>query len=712
MLVSSDDIGSADGSPDRNDERRRDKAPIARESIVTAKAPSAPRCAALVGPYLSGKTTLLESILAITGATARKGRVGEGNAVGDFAPEARSRQMGVEVNVATTTYLGESWTFLDCPGSIELFQESLNALGVVDTAVLVCEPGVDKALTVAPLLRFLDDRGIPHIVFINKMDGGDVSVKATLEALQAVSDRPLVLREIPIRDGQAVNGHVDLVSERAFKWSKAGASELIQLPESVRDREKVARAEMLEALADFDDVLLEALLEDAAPSSDAIYEMMAKDLRESLIVPVFFGSALNDNGVRRLLKALRHEAPEPTATAERLGFEPSGEPLARVFKTQHAAHTGKLSYARVWRGEIADGMTLNGVRVGSLSRTLGARHDKVAKAGVGEVVALGRLEGIATGALVSPSGKADAGQDDWPKPLSPLYTLALHAAERSDEVKFSGALARLMEEDPALSFEANPDTGELLIHGQGEVHLQIAIDRMKNRFKLSVTSEKPHVPYKETIRKAVSQHARHKKQSGGHGQFGDVHVDIKPLPRGSGFAFGNSVTGGAVPKQYIPAVEAGVRDYLRRGPLGFPVVDVAVTLTDGQFHAVDSSEMAFKTAGALAMREGMPKAGPVVLEPVFQVSIAVPSEFTSRIQRLASARRGHILGFDAKPGWKGWDEVRVQMPQAEMHDLINELRSITLGVGSFCSRFDHLQELTGREADHVIAERQGQIATA
>ena len=680
---------------------------------MTAKAPSAPRCAALVGPYLSGKTTLLESILAITGATVRKGSVGEGNAVGDSAPEARARQMGVELNIATTAYLGESWTFLDCPGSIELFQETLNALGVVDTAVLVCEPGADKALTVAPLLRFLDDRAIPHIVFINKMDNGQGSVKATLEALQTVSDRPLVLREIPIRDGETVSGHVDLVSERAFKWSRAGASELIQIPESVRDREKAARGEMLEALADFDDALLEALLEDSVPSTDKIYETMAKDLRESLIVPVFFGSALNDNGVRRLLKALRHEAPEPTATAARLGIAPTGEPLARIFKTQHAAHAGKLSYVRVWRGEIEDGMTLNGSRVGSLSRVVGAKHDKAAKVVLGEVVALGRLEGIPTGALLSPSGKGDAGaKDAWPAPLKPLFSLAIHAAERGDEVKLSGAMARLIEEDPALSFEANQDTGELLIHGQGAVHLQIAIDRMKNRFKLSVRGVKPQVPYKETIRQAVSQHARHKKQSGGHGQFGDVHIDIKPQPRGAGFVFGNSVTGGAVPKQYIPAVETGVREYLRRGPLGFPVVDVAVTLTDGQFHAVDSSEMAFKTAGSLAMREGMPKCGPVVLEPINQVSIAVPSEFTSRIQRLASSRRGHILGFDAKPGWKGWDEVRVQMPQAEMHDLINELRSVTLGVGSFSSSFDHLQEMSGREADQVISARQGHTAAA
>ena len=670
---------------------------------MTDKAPSAPRCAALVGPYLSGKTTLLESILSIAGAVGRKGSVAEGNAVGDSAAEARAREMGTELNVATAEYLGETWTFLDCPGNIELIQDSFNALMVVDAAVVVCEPSADKALTVSPLMRFLGERDIPHMVFINKMDHGDSHVRECFDALRGLSSRPLVLREIPIRNGEAVTGHVDLVSERAFQWKGSGPSDPIKLPESVQDREQEARTTLLETLADFDDALLEQLLEESVPATGEIYDHLSTNLKEGRIVPVFFGSALRDSGVRRLLKALRHEAPGAGKTLARLGVEPSGEALARVFKTQHAAHTGKLSHVRVWRGEIADGMTLNGQRVGGVSRMLGARAEKVAKSGPGEVVALGRLDETATGDLLAPSG--GAGRDGWPDPVTPLYTLAVHAVERGDEVKLSGALARLVEEDPSLSFEPNQDTGELLIHGQGDMHLRIAIDRLKNRYKLAVEAARPQVPYKETIRKPVSQHARHKKQSGGHGQFGDVHVDIRPLPRGSGFSFGDSISGGVVPKQYIPAVEAGVKDYLKRGPLGFPVVDVAVTLTDGQHHAVDSSDMAFRTAGALAMREGMPKASPVLLEPIFEVEVAVPNEFTSRLQRLVSGRRGQILGFDAKPGWNGWDAVKAQMPQAEMHDLINELRSITLGIGTFQSRFDHLQELTGKEAEQVITMR-------
>ena len=443
-----------------------------------------------------------------------------------------------------------------------------------------------RSLTLAPLLRFLDDRKIPHLLFINKMDNPGVSVRATLEALQGLSDRPLVLREVPIRDAERITGFVDLVSERAFRWSPGERSQLVPLPEAVGEREREARAGLLELIADFDDALLEKILEDVVPSTDEIYAGLARDLQEDLIVPVFFGSANEMHGITRLLKALRHEAPEPMKTAARLGIGDRDEGTAVVFKTLHAAHTGKLSFVRVFAGEIVDGMTLGGDRISGVSRALGQKFDKQPRAGIGEVVALGRLEGASTGQVLSVSRKDAA--IDWPSPVTPLFALAVHAAQRSDEVKLTGALSRLVDEDPSLSFGHDVDTGEFLLWGQGEMQLAIAIDRLRNRFNIQVTHHRPQVPYKETIRGAVSQHARHKKQSGGHGEFGDVHVDIKAMPRGAGFSFNDTITGGAIPKQYIPAVEAGVREYLQRGPLGFPVVDLAVTLTDGQFHTVDS----------------------------------------------------------------------------------------------------------------------------
>ncbi len=668
------------------------------------KSKSAPRVAALVGPYLSGKTALLESMLLAAGIINRKGNAKDGYTVGDGTTEAKARNMSTELTVASGDYLGENWTFIDCPGSIELIQETFNALMIADAAVVVCEPEQDKALTIAPLLKFLDDRNIPHIIFINKMDTASVGVKATLEALQEVSERPLVLREIPIRDGNTVSGHVDLVSERAFKWQEGKPSDLVQVPDDLQSREHSERTELLEALADFDDKLLEELLEDVTPGTDEIYENLTRDFQEDRIVPVFFGSAEHDNGVQRVLKALRHEAPGPDMTAMRLGIE-GAEATAQVFKTVHAGHTGKLSLARIFNGPLKDGASIGDGRISGVMRILGQKQDKLAAATPGEVVALGRLDTVTTGDRISLTGVTR--DDGWPETVSPLFSMAIHAKNRSDEVKLTGALAKLVEEDPSLSFELNQESSELLLWGQGEMHILIALDRLKNHFNMSVTSAPPQVPYKETIRKSITQHARHKKQSGGHGQFGDVHLDIKPLPRGSGFNFSDSITGGVIPKQYIPAVEHGVKEYMRQGPLGFPVVDISVTLTDGQFHSVDSSDMAFKAAAQLGMREAMPNCNPVLLEPICEVDISAPNAFTSKIQRLVGGRRGHILGFDAKLGWKGWDEVKVQLPQAEMHDLIIELRSMTLGIGTFNWRFDHLQEFSGKRADQVVAARAG-----
>ncbi|MFB3150334.1 MAG: elongation factor G [Alphaproteobacteria bacterium] len=666
---------------------------------------SAPRCVALVGSYLSGKTTLLESLLHACGAVPRKGTVKEGNTIGDSVPEARARQMSTELSVASAEFLGDPWIFIDCPGSIELAQETFNALMAADAAIVVCESEIERTMTVAPILKFLEDHEIPHCLFINKMDTASASVAEMIEALQAVSSLPLVLRQVPIRNGEHVTGYVDLASERAYEYKPGEASDLIELPDTMVDRKETARTELLEKLADFSDTLLEQFLEDVVPEKSEIYKDLAKDMAEGLIVPVLLGAGLSDHGVRRLLKLLRHEVPHAAATAARRGVAPAGEALAQVFKTSFVPHAGKLSLVRVWRGEIKDGMTLNGARIAGLFHMQGHNIDKAGSAGIGEVVALGRMDEINTGDVLTPSGEA---KDEltWPERLVPVYALAVEAENRSDEVKLTGAIGRLAEEDPSLALEQNADTQQMLVWGQGEMHLQIAFDRMANKANLKVKSHMPRVAYKETIRKSISQHGRFKRQTGGHGQFGDVHIDIKPLPRGSGFNFSQTISGGVVPRQYIPAVESGVKDYMNEGPLGFPVVDMAVTLTDGSYHAVDSSEQAFKQAARIAMTEGMSKCDPVLLEPIYMVRITVPSAYTSRAQRLISGRRGQFLGFDARPGWKGWDEVSANMPQSEIRDLINELRSLSLGVGTFTYRFDHLQEITGKLADQVIEQRQ------
>ncbi|MEX1034920.1 MAG: elongation factor G [Sneathiella sp.] len=665
--------------------------------------PKGPRSIALVGPYSSGKTTLLEAILHICNETDRKGSVTAGTSCGDNSKEARERQMGVEVNTAHANYLGDEFTILDCPGSIEFFQETQNALEGVDAAVVVCEPDSERVLTLSPLLKSLQEKGLPTFIFVNKMDKAYGSVHDLFNSLQDVSERALVLRQVPIFKDNIISGYVDLASERAYVYKEGGASHIIDLPPEMAEEEGTSRFEMLEKLADFDDHLMEELLEDIDPEREEIYALLQNDLREGLVTPVFLGSAENDNGVRRLLKALRHEVPEASVAATRKGFDAlSAEPVAQILKTYMSAQGGKLSLGRIWSGEIKDGDSFFAGRIGGIFRLQGGKSDKITHASPGEIVAFGRLDSVQTGDILMKDKTVQASED---AALAPVYSIALVPENRDDEVKLSAALGKVLEEDNSLKSEHKQETQELLLWGQGEIHLNVALDRMRNKYGISVKARRPKVAYKEAIRKAAKQHARYKKQSGGHGQFGDVHIEIKPLPRGSGFNFEEKIVGGSVPKQYIPAVEHGVKEYLIEGPLGFPVVDVSVTLFDGQFHSVDSSENSFRSAARIAMSEGMPKCDPVLLEPIYKVEIAMPSEHTSRVNSIVSSRRGQILGFDARDGWDGWDMLVAMIPESEVYDLIVDLRSVTLGVGTYRSEFDHLQELTGQNAEKVLHNR-------
>lgn len=660
------------------------------------------RCAALVGAHGSGKTTLFEALLHTAGATDRRGTAKDRNTVGDSAPEARARGISTELSVASCRFMDEDWALIDCPGSVELLSDSRAALMVADLAVVVCDPFPERAIAVSPLLKFLDDRRIPHLIFVNRMDAPEAQLRATFHALQALSDRPLALREIPLRDAAGqVTGMIDLVSERAWAWNPQKPSDLIPLPETARGDEAAARAAMIEALADFDDAILEQVLTDMVPAPQELYASLARDLEQDLVVPVFFGAAEGENGVRRLWKALRHDGPFPATTAARLGL-PDATPLAQVIKTFQSGQAGRAALARIWRGEVKDGLTLGPDRVGSVSSAMGRKFTAKGTAGAGEVVVLGRMAQVKAGDLI---GDALQVQADWPEAPSPVAALAIRAEHPADEAKLSTALARLCDEDPALRVHSRPDTGETLLTGQGDIHLAVALSQLKSEAGLSVKTSPPSVSYCETITKPAAIHTRHKKQSGGHGEFADIQLEISPRARGDGFAFSDRITGGVVPKQYIPAVQKGVETGLARGPLGFPVVDLGVVLTDGSYHNVDSSDFAFQKAGAKAMAEALPGCAPVLLEPVLEVLLSVPSEFTPKAQRLTTSRRGQLLGFDAKAGWKGWDEVSALIPAAEMQGLITELRSQTLGVGFYTADFHHLEQLAGREAEQVIAAR-------
>jgi elongation factor G len=651
-------------------------------------------------------------MLLAAGAIPKRGRVLDGNTVSDTCAEARTRQMSTELTPVRFSFMGEDWVAIDCPGAVDLVQESHQGMLVADAVVVVAEADPTRMLSLAGIFRFLDEHKIPHILFINKMDAAQGAVRDVLAAAQAQSARPLVLRHIPlIAKDNTITGYVDLVAERAYHYKLDQPSERIDLAKAGDSGAGDARRELLEKLSDFDDALLEKLLEDVVPDKAEVYRQLTKDLAEDLIVPVLIGAAEHQHGVMRLLKALRHEVPTAAETAERRGI-PGGACVAQVYKSIYAAHVGKYSLLRVWRGALKDGDTIAGHRIANMQDGAEPKlgKAKVTAVGPGNVVALTKLEGVIAGDILATDGHVKP--KVWATPPHPLYAVALSAKDRKDDVKLGDGLRKLCEEDPSFSTQHVAETSELLLRGQGDIHLAIGIERLKRKFDLSVDSRAPHVPYRETIRKGTTRHARFKRQSGGHGQFADIKVEIKPLPRGSGVKFTDSIVGGVVPKNFIPAVEAGIRDNTVQGPLGFPVVDLSANLFDGQYHSVDSSDQAFRTAGRMAMTEGLPECDPVLLEPIHEVAVSVPTDFTSKVQRALTQRRAQIVAFDTREGWSGWDTIRVHMPESEMRDLITEIRSISQGTGTFESKFGRYQELIGRDADKVVQARKQQLGAA
>ncbi|PTM42012.1 elongation factor G [Bosea sp. 124] len=666
-----------------------------------------PRCIAIVGPFQSGKTTLLESILERCGGLSRAGSVKTGNSIGDAGAEARAHQMSTDPNVASVEFLGERFHFIDCPGSVEFLHEMRHVLPVVDAAVVVCEADDRKAPALELVLRELEEADIPRFLFLNKIDTATRRVRETLAILQRASRTPLLLRQIPIWQKGIAVGFIDLALERAFIYREHAASEVVPLAADEAGREKEARFSMLEKLADYDDALMEELLGDMEPPQDRIFDDLARELQDRHVVPVLIGSAERGNGVTRLLKALRHEAPGLAETRGRIGVVAEGSALGQVMKTWHSGHGGKLSLARVLRGRLAEGdvVTSSGgveTRIAGVLELKGAEQTRRPAVEEGDVAALARLEGVSTGDSIAP-GKQRAAQVSAVAPPEAVHALALAVRDRKDDVRLAAALAKLAEEDTALSVSHLPEFGEMRLSGQGEMHLRVTLERLSGRYGVAVESRPPQVGYRETIRGKASARGRHRKQSGGHGQYGDVVLEVASLPRGEGIRFVDRIVGGAVPRQYIASVEAGIRDYCRNGPLGFPLVDLEVTLTDGSYHSVDSSDMAFRQAARIAMAEAVPQARSVLLEPILTVEVVIPSEAMSRASAIVSGRRGQILGYDSRPGWRGWDQINALMPEAEMAGLIVELRSATSGVGSFSARFDHLAELSGKPADAIVS---------
>lgn len=662
------------------------------------------RAVALVGPAGTGKTSLAEALLFASGAITRQGTIEAGNTVGDASPEARARRGSTELNLMHFDYLGDRFALVDVPGGAGFAADGLAALPAVDLAVVVLDPAPERAALAEPVLRRLDELGVPHAIFVNKIDTARAdAVRDLIAQLQPMSREPLALRQIPIVAGEHVTGYVDLALERAWHYRPGAPSEPVAIPAELAELERTDRTRLLETLADFDDALLEMLLLDEAPDPAVVMADLAAETAGNKVVPVVFGSAVSDGGVRRLLKLLRHEAPGPERAAARVGLASGGG--FHVFKVSNGGAMGRLALGRVFGAPLAEGDELfvgsAATRAGSIMAVQGEKIAKQASAAPGEVVAVARLEGARCGVLLPLKGAEFLGNAALAVPPRNA-TLAISTRDRKDDVKLSTALHRLCEEDVALAWTQDDATRETQLHGINDEHLTVVLGRLQRRYGVAVDSRAPRVAYRESIRRAATQRGRHKKQSGGHGQYGDVTLEVRPLERGEGFRFSDRISGGVVPKQWIPAVEAGVRDALERGPLGFPVVDVEVVLTDGSYHAVDSSELAFRIAGRMAMAEALAQAAPYLLEPVVKVAVDTPGGTGSKAGSALSGRRGQILGLLPHPEWARWERVEALLPEVALHGLDAELRSLSQGLAGFTAEFDHLAELAGRQADEVV----------
>ncbi|HUF56040.1 MAG TPA: elongation factor G [Thermohalobaculum sp.] len=644
------------------------------------------RCFAVLGAANTGKSTLVDRMASLEGSPE------------PAAPPGETRTTGFE-------HLGEHWTAIDCPGSTEFLQNSADALLAADAAVICVAPDPDAAVLAAPYLRLVEASGTPAIVFINRIDEAAGRIRDIVAAIQTYATHPLVLRQVPIRDGDSVVGAVDLVSERAWRYREGEPSALVELPPEMTDREQEARADLLEHLSEFDDWLLEELIEDRTPADGPVFAICTRALRENRAIPVLIGSAGHGNGVVRMMKALRHEAPPVTALAERLGGHLGlSEPLVAVgFHAERRRHVGKTVFLRALT-PIEPGATVGGQTLGQLALARGDKLEQIDRIDAGAVAAAVKSDHLSAGRIFTQTGAhAPAG---WWRTNPPMLWRILEPVHERDGVKLPGALAKLAEDDHGMSASQDPETGSARVGAQGTLHLRAILKRLADSFTLEVTDVEPAHVYRETITREATVHYRHKKQTGGSGQFADVRMTLRPNPRGAGFTFDEVVKGGSVPRNHIPAVEAGAREAMARGPLGFPVVDVGVTLTDGQHHSVDSSDMAFKIAGRQGVHQGLAEATPVLLQPFYRVTFHLPSVYTGTLVPIVSAHRGQVLGYDRDAAAEGWDVFRASLPESALGAIVTELRSATQGLGWFEAAFERYEELYGKEADRVVEERQ------
>lgn len=625
------------------------------------------RVVTIIGPSQSGKTTLAQAMAALEGPSGKPVKVA---GVGTATP---------------FSFLNEDWAVIDMDGGTENLSHAGPTVAAADAAVLCVSADADAADLVAPYLRLLEDSDVPSIIFVNKVDAAQSRISEIAASLQTYCNHHIVLRQVPMREGGEVVGAVDLISERAWRYQDGQRSALMEMPAEVMERESEARTELLETLADFDDALLEQLIEDQQPLPADIYTVATQTLQHHDLVPTLVGAAEHGNGVLRLMKSLRHEAPNVSVARARLSK--GGQALAVGVLADQVKHLGKTVVIRALTGDLTVGTEVGGDTLGGLT-DLATGGDRVAEGGLGLAV---KSDQLALGHGFS--DKARLSLPRWAEAHVPRYRRVISPMHERDDARLSGALERLREIDPALKIDVDAQSGHAVLGAQGPQHMKRLLANLKDLFNIEVEDHAVPPALRETILRQVKYSYRHRKQSGGAGQFADVQIQIQPRTRGAGFEFDDIVKGGAVPKTYIPSVQAGAIEALEVGPNGYPVVDVAVTLLDGKHHAVDSSDYAFRMAGKAAIREAVVEAGTVVLQPIMKVRIHVPSVISGSLVPVVSGLKGQILGFEAHEYAAGWDVFEAMLPMSAQDGLNTALASASRGTGWFDAKFDHYTEV-------------------
>ncbi len=676
------------------------------------------RNVALVGHGGAGKTSLAEVMLYKAGVTNRIGRVEDGNTVMDYEPEELKRQSSISGSFHQFKWKKHTVNIIDTPGDQNFFNDTIFCMQAADCALFLID-GVDGIkVQTEQGWEYAKEFNLPSVIFINKLDRERSDFKRALEDAREILDPKPIVVQLPIGKETSFKGVIDLARMKAFTYDADGKVSEIDIPDEMKDTVEAEREAFIENVAESDDALIERYLEGEELTDDDIKAALKKGLISRVFAPVLCGSATSNIGIDLLLDFIADSFPSPADRGVFNATDESGdnavvcapdtsEPFAGfVFKTVADPYAGRLTIFRVVSGTLGEDGTFYNVNKGTRERfnqlmTIAGKEQKPAREAVpGSIVAVAKLKETTTGDTLCAENRKVRFASIAPMPT--LISYALTAKSKGDEDKIYGGLTKLMEEDMGLKLDRNAETKEILLSGMGQIHIEIAVEKLKRKYNVEAVLNIPKVPYRETIKKKVRVQGRHKKQTGGHGQFGDCWIQLEPLPRGGGFEFVDAIVGGSIPRQYIPAVEKGIVESCRRGILaGYPCIDFKVILDDGSYHAVDSSEMAFKIAGSLAFKKAAEQANPVLLEPIMEVTITAPDEFMGDIMGNLNSRRGRVLGMDSA----GRNQVvKAHVPMAEFLTYAPDLRSMTGGRGIYTMEFSHYDEVPAQVADKVIAE--------